>query len=73
MIKVNFEKAQEITKARLRAERQPLLEALDVEILRYIGDSKKMAEINGKKQELRDVTKKVDIATTLDELKGLRT
>lgn len=71
MIKVNFEKAQEITKDRLRAERQPLLDALDVEMLRNIGDTEKLAEINAKKQVLRDVTKKVASASSLDELKDL--
>lgn len=71
MIKINFEKAQAITKDRLRAERKPLLEALDVEVMRSITDPEKVSEIEAKKQELRDVTKKVDTVATLDELKAL--
>lgn len=71
MIKINFEKAQGITKDRLRAERKPLLEALDVEVMRSITDPVKVSEIEAKKQELRDVTKKVDTVTTLDDLKSL--
>lgn len=71
MIKINFEKAQGITKDRLRAERKPLLEALDVQALRSMGDPVKFAEVELEKQALRDVTTKVDTVTTLDDLKSL--
>lgn len=71
MIKINFEKAKDITKDRLRAERKPLLEALDIEVMRSITDPEKVSEIEAKKQELRDITKKVDTVDTLDELKAL--
>lgn len=71
MIKVNFEKAKDITKDRLRAERKPLLEALDVEVMRSITDPEKLSEIEAKKQVLRDITKVVDTVATLDELKAL--
>jgi hypothetical protein len=71
MIKINFEKAQAITKDRLRAERKPLLEALDIQAMRSLGDPVKFAEVELEKQSLRDVTKKVDTVETLDELKAL--
>ena len=71
MITINFTKAQDITKERLRAERKPLLEALDVEFMRNINDSAKITEIESKKQALRDITNKADLAKTLDELKAI--
>ena len=71
MITVNINKAKEITKDRLRTERKPLLEALDVEVLKNITDSVKLAEIEVEKQRLRDITKVVDTLSTVEELKGL--
>jgi len=71
MIKVDITKAQAITKDRLRAERKPLLEALDVEVMKNIADPVKLAEIKAQKQVLRDVTKKVDALTTVEELKAV--
>ena len=71
-ISINFPKAQEITKDRLRAERIPLLEALDVAQLRNLVDPVALADIEAKKQVLRDVTKQVDSLTTLDELKAVQ-
>ena len=70
-IVVNFDKAKNITKDRLRVERKPLLEALDVEMMKNWGNQEKLAEIDAQKQVLRDVTKLVDTASTLDELKAL--
>ena len=74
MIKINLEKAKEIKKDMIRAERSPLLAQLDVEMMRAIeaGDSKKQAEIAAKKQELRDATKHPSIveAKTVEELKS---
>ena len=72
MITVNFTKAQEITKDRLRADRTPLLQALDVAQLRNLADPVVLADIEAKKQVLRDVTKQVDSLTTLDELKAVQ-
>lgn len=58
MIKVNMTKALEIKKDMIRAERQPKLEALDVEFMRAVeqNDTAKQAEITSKKQSLRDAT-----------------
>ena len=70
-ITINFTKAQAITKDRLRAERKPLLEAQDVLFQRALETGKDATAIVKEKQRLRDVTKLVDVATTLDQLKGV--
>lgn len=72
VVSVNFPKAQEITKDRLRTERTPLLQALDVVQLRNLSDPVVLADIEAKKQVLRDATKQVDSLTTLDELKAVQ-
>jgi hypothetical protein len=71
-IGVDFTKAQEITKERLRRERAPLLAALDVQFQRALETGADTAPIVAEKQRLRDVTKLADAATSLDELKALR-
>jgi len=68
---VDFPKAQALTKDRLRADRKPLLEAQDVLFQRALESGKDATAIVVEKQRLRDVTKLVDTATTLDELKGV--
>ena len=68
---VDMPKAQGITKERLRAERAPLLTALDVQYQRAQEDGRDTTIIISEKQRLRDVTKLADKATTLDELKAL--
>ena len=72
VVSVDFTKAQEITKDRLRTERTPLLQALDVAQLRNLADPVILADIEAKKQVLRDATKQVDSLTTLDELKAVQ-
>ena len=71
MIVINFDKAKEITKARLRAEREPLLVAQDVAFQRALENGSDTTAIVAEKQRLRDITKQVDAATTLDELKTI--
>ena len=71
MIVINFNKAQQITKERLRAERTPLLQAQDVAFQRALEAGQDTAAIVAEKQRLRDVTNLADQATTLDELRGL--
>ena len=70
-ITIDFTKAQELTRKRLRQERAPLLTALDVQYQRAQEDGRDTTIIISEKQRLRDVTKLVDTATTLDELKAL--
>jgi len=67
-ITINFEKAKDITKDRLRAERTPLLEAQDVAFQRALESGADTSTIVAEKQRLRDITNQVDTATTLDEL-----
>ena len=70
-ITINFVKAQAITKDRLRSDRKPLLEAQDVLFQRALETGKDATAIVVEKQRLRDVTKLVDAATTLDALKNM--
>jgi hypothetical protein len=70
MITINFDKAVEITKQRLRAERTPLLQAQDVAFQRAIEEGANTTAIVAEKQRLRDITN--ISATTLDELKALK-
>ena len=55
MIKIDIPRAQEITKDRLRAERTPLLQALDIEMMKNLSDAAKLAEIEAEKQRLREI------------------
>jgi hypothetical protein len=71
VISVNFSKAQEITKARLRLEREPLLAAQDVAFQRALEVGADTSGIVAEKQRLRDVTKLADDAKTLAELRVL--
>tara|TARA_R110001592_G_scaffold308253_1_gene582254 strand:- start:91 stop:312 length:222 start_codon:yes stop_codon:yes gene_type:complete len=70
MITVNIDKAKNITKDRLRADRKPLLEAQDVLFSRALETSASTTAIVTEKNRLRDITNQVDSMTTLDELKG---
>lgn len=72
MIVINIDKAKAITKDRLRAERQPLLQAQDVAFQRALETGADTSAIVAEKQRLRDITKLADEATTLDELKELK-
>jgi hypothetical protein len=75
MIRVNMDKARDIKKDMIRADRTPKLEALDVEFMRAVeaGDTATQATIAAKKQALRDATDDPAIAaaTTPDELKAV--
>ena len=68
---VDINKAKDITKGRLRAERKPLLEAQDVAFQRALESGADTSAIVAEKQRLRDITTLVDIANTLEELKAL--
>ena len=71
MIVINIDKAKEVTKARLRAEREPLLQAQDVLFQRALESGADTTAIVADKQRLRDITQLADQATTLDELKAI--
>lgn len=70
-VSVSLAKAKEITKARLRSEREPLLQAQDVLFQRALETSADAAAIVAEKQRLRDITNLVDGCTTTEELRGL--
>jgi hypothetical protein len=70
-ITVNIDKAKVITKDRLRAEREPLLEAQDVLFQRALESGADTTAIVAEKQRLRDITNQVDSMTTVEELKGV--
>jgi hypothetical protein len=71
MITINFDKAVEITKKRLRYERMALLEAQDIAFQRALESGADTTAIVAEKQRLRNITTLADQATTLDELKTL--
>lgn len=68
---VNFAKAQEVTKQRLREEREPLLQAQDIIFQRALESGADTSAIVTEKQRLRDVTALVNTVNTLDELRAL--
>lgn len=69
-MQVNFTKAQDITKERLRVDRKPLFEEQDVLFMRAQEAGSDTSAIVTEKQRLRDITIQVDSMSTLDELKG---
>jgi len=72
MITVNFNKAKTVTADRLRQERMPKLQDLDVQYQRALETGANTAEIVAQKQVLRDLPAQVETCTTLTELKNLR-
>jgi hypothetical protein len=69
-IQVNINKAKDITKDRLRQERAPKLEALDVQFQRALEAGSSTTDIVNKKQQLRDAPAQVDSMTTVEQLKA---
>ena len=68
---VDINKAKNITKDRLRQEREPLLLAKDIEFQRALETGADTSTIVAEKQRLRDITTLVDTANTVEELKAL--
>lgn len=71
-VTVNLDKAKELTKARLRAERAPLLAAQDVAFQRALEEGKDTSAIVAEKQRLRDITSLADAETTLEGLRAIK-
>jgi hypothetical protein len=71
-VTVNLDKAKEITKKRLRAERTPLLEAQDILFQRALESGADTTAIVAEKQRLRDITGLVDAVTTLEGLRAIK-
>ncbi len=72
VVTVNLNKAKEVTKRRLRAEREPLLAAQDVAFQRALEAGQPTTAIVAEKQRLRDVPTLADACTTLAELRALK-
>ena len=70
-MQINFSKAKDITKDRLRVEREPLLAEQDILFMKAQEAGTDTTAIVTEKNRLRDVTKLADSATTTDELKAL--
>jgi hypothetical protein len=68
---IDIDKAKNITKDRLRQEREPLLLAQDIAFQRALESSADTSAIVAEKQRLRDITTLVDTANTVEELKAL--
>ena len=68
---IDINKAKDITKDRLRQEREPLLLAQDVAFQRALEINADTSAIVAEKQRLRDITVLVDTANTVEELKAL--
>ena len=71
-VTVNLDKAKELTKKRLRAERVPLLQAQDVAFQRALETGADTSAIVAEKQRLRDITGLVDAVTTLEGLRAIK-
>jgi hypothetical protein len=68
---IDIDKAKDITKDRLRQEREPLLLAQDVLFQRALEIKADTSAIVAEKQRLRDITTLVNTANTVEELKAL--
>lgn len=69
---VNFDKAKELTKVRLRREREPLLKSLDIQFMKALEKGDPTESIVAEKQRLRDLPSLVDSSKDLDALKSLK-
>ena len=71
VVSINIAKAREITKDRLRFDRQPLLSNLDIQFQRALETGAPTAAIVAEKQRLRDITNLPDSCNTIEELRAL--
>jgi hypothetical protein len=71
-VTVSLAKAKEITKARLRNERTPLLAAQDVLFQRAQEAGSDTTAIVAEKNRLRDITALADAETTLEGLRAIK-
>jgi hypothetical protein len=72
VVSVSLSKAKEITKNRLRTERESLLAAQDVAFQRALETNASTTAIVAEKQRLRDITKLADSCTTTEQLRNLK-
>ena len=72
VVTVSLTKATEITKKRLRSEREPLFAAQDIAFQRAQEANADTTAIVAEKQRLRDVTKLADAQTSLEGLRAIK-
>ena len=72
VVTVSLSKAKEITKKRLRSEREPLLAAQDVAFQRALEANADTTTIIAEKQRLRNITSLADSATNLQSLRSIK-
>ena len=72
VVTVSLAKAKEITKKRLRAEREPLLAAQDVAFQRAQEANADTTAIVAEKNRLRNITALADAETTLEGLRAIK-
>ena len=71
VVSININKAKELTKQRLRLQRKPLLENLDVLFQRALETGADTSSIVSEKQRLRDITSLADVCHTTAELRAI--
>lgn len=71
MITIDLDKAKLIKKDKLRDERKPLLESLDVDYIRALEAGTDTTDIVSEKQRLRDITNLVNTASSIEDLKKI--
>lgn len=71
-VQVSKTKAVEITKKRLRSEREPLLSAQDVLFQRALESGADTTAIVAEKNRLRDITSLATTDKTLEELRSIK-
>ena len=72
VVTVDLDAAKEITKARLRREREPLMQAQDIAFQRALEEGLDTTEIVAEKNRLRNITTLVDSANSPEELRAIR-
>lgn len=75
-IVVDLEKAREVTRQRLRAERAPVLAEKDIDAFKAMeaGDTAALAVVSAEKQRLRDITQlpAIEAAKTIADLRAVK-
>jgi len=71
-VTVSLAKAKEITKKRLRAEREPLMSVQDVAFQRALESGEDTTLIVAEKTRLRNITSLADAETTLEGLRAIK-
>lgn len=65
-------KAADLTKERLRKEREPLLASLDIQFMKALEQGQDTSAIVAEKQRLRDITDSATSNKSLEQLKAIK-